>query len=125
MKLRLFLSLKKYAGILYAYQRASNLVGTNIPSLQILQTNDFIMPASDPFDESPENLYKRAIQNDPHALITLSMKSVEEPLGLEYQNLSHLSLGSDSLLELLFLNDAELVKSRVDWEAFETYQDVY
>ena len=65
----------KYAGILYAYQRATNKMGRNIPQSQILQTNDFIIPTSDPFDESRENLIKRALLNDPDALLKLSMRS--------------------------------------------------
>jgi len=115
----------KYAGILYAYQRATNKMGRNIPQSQILQTNDFIIPTSNPFDESRKNLIKRALLNDPDALLKLSMRSLDEPLGLNLLEFSELSLGPNLLLELLFLNEAELRKQAPDWRKFENYLDTY
>ena len=116
---------EKYAGILYAYQRATNKMGRNIPQSQILQTNDFIIPSSDPFDGSIENLIKRALLNDPDALLELSIKSLNEPLGLNLREFSGLSLGPDLLVELLFLNETELRKHAPDWERFGNYLDIY
>ena len=114
---------KEHAHANYLYYRANNILKFGTSKKVVRSINQFLMPVSDPYDESLKNLKIRAENSDAWALLELSRLAYTDEIRMDISKLP--PLGSPELMRLLFLETSKFTEQVHNWKIFEKHLDVY